>query len=84
MSISGSPSSANSGVIFVFIKGHIFHSFLDLSMFIVMVCVAASMCLSYKYFCMSVGGGDGSSGALSLRSNLGSCVIVLLVMIFWR
>ena len=93
MSISGLPSSATSGVIlyeifmgagsfFVFIKGHVFHSFLDLSMLIVMMCVVAFVCLSYKYFCMSVGGRDGSSGALSLRSYLGSCVTVLLVMIF--
>ena len=67
MSNLGSPSSATSGVflyeiftgvggVFVFIKGHVLHSSLDLSMLNVMICVVVFVCPSYKYFCMSVGG----------------------------
>ena len=66
----------------MFVKGHLFHIFLDLSMLILMMYVVAFMCLSCKYFCMSVGGQDCSSAALSLRSYLGSYVTVLLLMIF--
>ena len=62
-------------------EGHIFRSSLDLSMLNVMMCVVAFVCPSYKYFCMSVGGRDGYSGAFSLRSYLSSCMTVLLVMI---
>ena len=48
-----------------------------------MMCVVASVCLSCKYFCMSMGGRDGSAGAPNLRSYLSSCETVLLVMILW-
>ena len=94
MSISGSPSSTTYGVIlyeiftgvggvFVFIKGHVFHSSLDLSMLNVMMCVVAFVCPSYQYFCMSMGGRDGYSGAFSLRSHLSPCMTVISLIIGW-
>lgn len=74
----------DAGSVFVFIKGHVFCSSLDLSILNVMMCVVAFVCLSYKYFCMSKGGWDGYSGAFSLRSHLSPCMMVLLLLFGWE